>query len=99
MKSKLIILLIMLIFLFSIVSVSATDDINDTILNNDERLSLENDEAIYANDTHLISDDENESFLSESDIPALKESDSSHYGYWVWSLYLKTQVFHSTSMK
>ncbi|MBE6504272.1 MAG: hypothetical protein E7Z73_00810 [Methanobrevibacter millerae] len=46
----------MLIFLFSIVSVSATDDINYTILNNDERLSLENDEAIYANDTHLISD-------------------------------------------
>ena len=92
MKNKLMLVLIFFIFLFSIVTVSAIDDTNDTSVNNGDILSVNNGETIY-DDMYSVSQDENDSILteneeiklSENEHEALKDLNSSHYGYWTWS--------------
>ena len=93
MKNKLILVLICFIFLFSIVAVSAIEDTNDTTVNNVDILSVNNGETVYNNDTFFISQDEDDSLLteneeyklSENENLALNDLNSSHYGYWTWS--------------
>ena len=60
MKNKLMLVLIFFIFLFSIVTVSAIDDTNDTSVNNGDILSVNNGETIY-DDMYSVSQDENDS--------------------------------------
>ncbi|MBR5954891.1 MAG: hypothetical protein IK021_05755, partial [Methanobrevibacter sp.] len=67
MKSKIIIVSILIIFLFSIVAVSAIDDTNDTIVNNENILSVNNDEKAYDSFLSSVNEDENESIITENE--------------------------------
>ncbi len=74
MKNKLMLVLIFFIFLFSIVTVSAIDNTNDTCINNADVLSVNNGETIY-NDIYSVYQDQNDSILTENEEIILSENE------------------------
>lgn len=76
MKYKIIILLILIIFSFSVSSVSAMDDTNDTVVSEDNLLSV-NDLELQSNDTYSVSEENNDNVICED-----SSSDDLNYGYW-----------------
>ena len=81
MKNKIMAVSILLIILmFSIVAVSATDD---TPVNSTDALSAGEDN-INDHDSSSTSEDEN-SILTENGENLLDEDSATHYGYWAWS--------------
>ena len=79
MKYKIIILLILIIFSFSVSSVSAMDDTNDTVVSDDNLLSV-NDLELQSNDTYSVSEENNDNVICEDSSSG--DLNSTHYGYW-----------------
>ena len=64
MKSKIIIVSILIIFLFSIGAVSAIEDTNDTDVGNEDILPVNNGEEVNDDFLYSINEDENESIVA-----------------------------------
>lgn len=85
MKNRIMAVLILLIFMFSIAAVSAADD---TPVNSTDALSA-GENNINDHDSSSTSEDE-DSILSENGENLLDEDSTTHYGYWAWSTDLPT---------
>ena len=84
MKSKIIIVSILIIFLFSIGAVSAIEDTNDTAVGNEDILPVNDGEEVN-DDLYSINEDENEYIMAENDGAVSNDLNSNHFGYWEWS--------------
>ena len=92
MKRKVMIFSIFIIFLFSIVAVSAMDDTNGTVVNDEDILLIDEPETVY---NESLNENEGDSILAENegDVILAENENSTHFGYWAWSTDVKTTNF------
>lgn len=93
MRSKTMAVLILFIFLFSVVAVSAADEQVST----EDMLSVDDNNETYGNYSSSIDNDEDNSVLTENDANPLNDDNSTHFGYWAWSTDVPTLNFTDLS--